>query len=43
MKLPPKTNIHLVEANNAATVVLTEDNLILLFHNYKMKTIKAPK
>uniref|UniRef100_A0A1B0BRM9 BTB domain-containing protein n=1 Tax=Glossina palpalis gambiensis TaxID=67801 RepID=A0A1B0BRM9_9MUSC len=42
MKLPPKTNIHLVDANNAATVVLTEDNLILLFHNYKMKTIKAP-
>uniref|UniRef100_A0A1A9X4V3 BTB domain-containing protein n=1 Tax=Glossina brevipalpis TaxID=37001 RepID=A0A1A9X4V3_9MUSC len=42
MKLPPKTNIHLVEANNAATVVLTEDNLILLFHNYKMKTIKTP-
>ncbi|XP_013100750.2 inhibitor of Bruton tyrosine kinase [Stomoxys calcitrans] len=42
MKLPPKSNIQFVEANNAATVVVTKDNNIILFHNYKMKVIKAP-
>ncbi|XP_065367472.1 inhibitor of Bruton tyrosine kinase [Calliphora vicina] len=42
MKLPPKTSIQFVEANNTSTVVITKDNTILLYHNYKMKSIKAP-
>ncbi|XP_023296811.2 inhibitor of Bruton tyrosine kinase [Lucilia cuprina] len=42
MKLPPKTSIQFVEANNTATVVVTKDNTILLYHNYKMKSLKSP-
>ncbi|XP_061394598.1 inhibitor of Bruton tyrosine kinase [Musca vetustissima] len=42
MKLPAKTSIQFVETSNAATVVVTKDNNIILFHNYKMKVIKSP-
>lgn len=43
MKLPLKTNIDFVEANNSATVVYTKDTNILLYFNGKMRTIKPPK
>ncbi|XP_014103138.2 inhibitor of Bruton tyrosine kinase [Bactrocera oleae] len=42
MKLPLKTNIDFVEANNSATVVYTKDTNILLYFNGKMRTIKPP-
>ncbi|XP_039954070.1 inhibitor of Bruton tyrosine kinase [Bactrocera tryoni] len=42
MKLPSKTNIDFVEANNSATVVYTKDTNILLYFKCKMRTIKPP-
>ncbi|XP_004537512.1 inhibitor of Bruton tyrosine kinase [Ceratitis capitata] len=42
LKLPLGTEIIFVEANNAATVVYTKDDNILLYFNNKMRTIKPP-
>lgn len=42
MKLPERTHINFVEANNAATVVYTT-KLILLFYAEKTRSIKTPK
>ncbi|KAH8369839.1 hypothetical protein KR093_001095 [Drosophila rubida] len=42
MKLPDRTTISFVEANNAATVVYTTGKLIFLFYADKTRTIKTP-
>ncbi|KAH8397186.1 hypothetical protein KR215_010290 [Drosophila sulfurigaster] len=42
MKLPDRTSINFVEANNAATVVYTTEKLIFLFYADKTRTIKTP-
>ncbi|XP_017866421.1 PREDICTED: inhibitor of Bruton tyrosine kinase isoform X1 [Drosophila arizonae] len=42
LKLADRTCIRFVEANNAATVVYTEEKLILLFYADKPRTIKTP-
>ncbi|EDW02415.1 GH21979 [Drosophila grimshawi] len=42
MKLAERTHIRFVEANNAATVVYTEEKLILLFYADRPRTIKTP-
>ncbi|XP_037949451.1 inhibitor of Bruton tyrosine kinase-like [Teleopsis dalmanni] len=42
MKIPVDIKIISVVGNNCATVILTDSNAILLYYNYKMKSIKTP-
>ncbi|XP_033251498.1 uncharacterized protein LOC117190547 [Drosophila miranda] len=42
IKLPARTSIRFVEANNAATVIYTEEKMITLFYGDKIRYIKTP-
>ncbi|XP_001360463.3 inhibitor of Bruton tyrosine kinase [Drosophila pseudoobscura] len=42
IKLPARTSIRFVEANNAATVIYTEEKMITLFYGDKTRYIKTP-
>ncbi|KAH8233465.1 hypothetical protein KR026_008461 [Drosophila bipectinata] len=42
IKLPAKTTIRFVEANNAATVIYSEEKMIYLYYAEKTRAIKTP-
>lgn len=43
IKLPARTTIRFVEANNAATVIYSEEKMIYLYYAEKTRAIKTPK